>query len=328
MNSSDYIFDWSDIAFGSKKPLNRMCATIIAAPREISSARLKQLIKQYLPVADIILGIAKEEYIDGFDGQPQFKTLNNDKEIQQLIDKVNINSPTNKIYTLEYFQKDLSHIVEKLKPGKMIFINGSWHKMFHVNKIYYQLMKIKTDYELLSPFVDEVEAKEYLKIIEPEITKTFWPSGLTGKLTEAEMLNNANIAAKFSFDYGFQTGVTIGKKVSGAYKHLIFSFNEVVPYQTYAMHHGASREINFTPPQDLSQYDAVHAEVRAVIMAGRQRIDLKDAILFINLLPCPFCARMLTQTEISEIVYSEDHSDGYAVKLLEQAGKKVRRIIL
>ena len=37
---------------------------------------------------------------------------------------------------------------------------------------------------------------------------------------------------------------------------------------------------------------------------------------------------MLCETGISEIVYSLDHSDGYAVKLLEKAGKTVRRHVI
>jgi hypothetical protein len=36
---------------------------------------------------------------------------------------------------------------------------------------------------------------------------------------------------------------------------------------------------------------------------------------------------MFTQTDIAEFVYVEDHSDGYGFKMLELAGKKVRRIV-
>jgi hypothetical protein len=36
---------------------------------------------------------------------------------------------------------------------------------------------------------------------------------------------------------------------------------------------------------------------------------------------------MLSETDIEEFVYSIDHSEGYAIKLLEAAGKKVRRIV-
>jgi deoxycytidylate deaminase len=92
------------------------------------------------------------------------------------------------------------------------------------------------------------------------------------------------------------------------------------------MHHGNSREANISPPHDLNHKDTVHAEVEILIKAGKDNIDLAGTTVFINLLPCPACARMFADTDIKELVYREDHSSGYAVKLLEVAGKKVRRI--
>jgi deoxycytidylate deaminase len=112
------------------------------------------------------------------------------------------------------------------------------------------------------------------------------------------------------------------------YKPLGGAFNKVVPYQTYAMHHGSAREKNFSPANDLNHYDTIHAEVALLINAQKNKTDLAGTTLFINLMPCPTCARMLSQTDIEEFVYSVDHSDGYAVKMLEAAGKKVRRVVL
>ncbi len=125
----------------------------------------------------------------------------------------------------------------------------------------------------------------------------------------------------------FQTRVSLGRKKGKKYELLATTFNPVLPYQTYAMHFGASREVNFSPPHDLNHYDTTHAEVELIIKAGREKINLKGTTLFINLLPCPACARMLSRTDIEEFVYTEDHSDGYAVKMLELAGRKVRRVV-
>ena len=44
-------------------------------------------------------------------------------------------------------------------------------------------------------------------------------------------------------------------------------------------------------------------------------------------MPCPTCARAIAKTEIEEVVYELDHSDGYAVKLLESSGKKIKRVV-
>jgi deoxycytidylate deaminase len=92
------------------------------------------------------------------------------------------------------------------------------------------------------------------------------------------------------------------------------------------MHHGNSREKNLSRPHDTNHYDTVHAEMSFLIQAAAGEFDLKGTTLFINLLPCPNCARTLSQTNIDGVVYRNDHSDGYAVELLKLCGKKVTRI--
>jgi len=313
-------FDWNDLAFASKKPLNDLRATFIAAPREMSKVRFTQLVKEYLPKGNIILGLAKEEYVLGFEDQPQFRMLDI-QTVQPIIDKVN-NSPAKyKIATLAYNQRDLLHVITGLSIRRFIGVRGSWKYSFHTQPPYYALMKKGIPYELISPFASEEEAKEYAAK-----TKLLTPP-TSGMYDEREMLDIATQAAKQSYDYSFQTGVSLGRKKGKKYELLATTFNPVLPYQTYAMHFGASREVNFSPPHDLNHYDTTHAEVELIIKAGREKINLKGTTLFINLLPCPACARMLSRTDIEEFVYTEDHSDGYAVKMLELAGRKVRRVV-
>lgn len=313
-------FDWSELAFGSKKPLRELDTVFIAAPREISTARFTQLIKEYLPKTNIIIGIAKEKYVDGFESQVQFKTLKV-SSIQPIINKVTQAKTPHRVYTLHYFQRELPYILEKLKPQKALFINGSWKYLFHTRTEFYTLVKHNIPYELISPFVNEAEARSY------ETHHTVILQRPQGTFTEHEMLSFAAEAAAASFDYGFQTGVVLGRKVKNKYDFLTSSFNKVVPYQTYAMHFGASREKHFSPMHDLNHYDTYHAEVGLMIAAQKECIDLKDTTLFINLLPCPNCTRMFMGTDIAEVIYKEDHSSGYGVKMLELAGKTVRRIV-
>lgn len=313
-------FDWSDLAFGSKKPIRDLRAIFIAAPRAISAARFVQLLKSYLPEGNIVVGIAKEEYIDGFNGQPQFKTLRREA-IQPIIDKVNAAKPPHGIVTLEYFQRELPFVVEKLKFKKALFINGSWKHLFHSRPEFYTLVNRHIPYQLISPFTSETEALEYTQQYDVPFEH---PRGI---FNEIEMLAHADNAAAHSFDYGFQTGVALGKKTGDGYDYITSSFNKVVPYQTYALHYGASRETNFSPMHDLNHYDAIHAEVGLLVAAQKQNLDLADTTVFINLLPCPSCARMFIETDIAEFIYREDHSEGYAIKMLELAGKKVRRVV-
>ncbi|HSX28999.1 MAG TPA: deaminase [Candidatus Saccharimonadales bacterium] len=321
-------FDWGDLAFGSKQPVNKLNATFIAAPRDISLERFKQLIKTYLPKGNIILGLSQEPFVEGFADQPQFRMLQVSK-VQAIIDKVNASSPKYKIYTLTYFQRETKYLFEKLKFTKVLLINGSWHLSFHHTPSYYALVNSHTDYELISPFVDEAEALAYAQWATKEFDKRLKKILPTkGYFTEKEMLELAREVAKGSFDYTYQAGVVLGKKTAEGYQLLTWSFNRVVPYQTYALHHGSLREQHFSPANDLNYYDTVHAETELLITALKQKMDLSGTTLFINLLPCPTCGRMLAETDIDEIIYSLDHSDGYTLRVLELANKKVKRIIV
>src|SRR5688572_11688257 len=105
-------FDWADLAFANKKPLRELNATFIVAPREMSTKRFAQIIKEYLPKGNILLGLAKEPYVDGLEGQAQFRMLEH-QAVEGIVKKVAAASQ-HKIYTLSYFQRELPHILEKI----------------------------------------------------------------------------------------------------------------------------------------------------------------------------------------------------------------------
>lgn len=318
-------FDWSDLAFTSKKPVRALKATFIAAPRELSQKRLAQLIKQYLPKGNIVIGVAKELFVLGFEGQPQFKMLQLD-DAENIVNKVKESTSPHKIYTLSYFQHEQKHLFEKISFTRAVFVSGSWKYMLHTSETFYALVRAGIPYDQVSPFADEQEALVY-DADKRDLLLTATAS-VGSILDEAGMLRVASEVSRGSYDSTYQTGVSLGKSIaSGEYALLAASFNKVVPYQTYAWHFGPLREVNFSAPGDLNHYDAVHAEVQLLIKAAREEISLSGATIFINLLPCPSCARMFAETDIAELVYSEDHSAGYAVALLEKAGKKVRRFV-
>jgi deoxycytidylate deaminase len=317
-------FDWNKLAFGSKKPLKDLKAIFIAAPREMSGQRFKQIVKTYLPKGNIVLGLSKETYVNGFEDQPQFRMLQR-SDVQKTLDLVRKAAGKYGIYTLSYSQRDLLHILDKIPFARVVLVNGSWKYAFHTQPPYYKLAEQGTPHEFISPFTDEAEARKYEADIWPEMQKMAHIP--PGPYKEQDMLAIAGQAATLSFDYSFQTGVALGRKSGSTYKLLEATYNKVVPYQTYALLHGNTRERHMSPPNDLNHYDTVHAEVELILKAGREKIPLEGTTLFINLLPCPSCARMFAESDIDEFVYSIDHSDGYAVKMLEAAGKKVRRIV-
>lgn len=314
-------YDWNELAFASKKPLRELNAIFIAAPREMSKKRFTQLIKDYLPKGNIVLGLAKEPYVYGLENQPQFKMLRHET-VQSIINKVNSSSPKHQIYTLNYFQRDFIYILKKLSFQKIVLINGSWYQAFHLKPEYYQISESGVPYEKVSPFTDEDEARKFAA------QTILTAPASTGVFGDDEMLEIIDQTARLSYDFGgYQTAVALAQKSGTKYKLLATVHNKVVPYETYAMHFGAAREKHFSPVNDLNHYDTIHAETALLIKAQKECLDLDGTTLFINLLPCPACARVLVETDIAEFVYREDHSDGYAIRLLEQAGKRTKRIV-
>ncbi len=299
-------------------------AVFIAAPRELSVERFTQIVKHYLPKGSILLGIAKEEFVLGFEDQPQFRMLKQ-STIQSIIDKVAVSASPHKIYTREYEQKDLEMVVGNLNSSqRVLLVNGSWKYAFHNHPAYKTLVDNNVPIKFISPFADEVEARAY----EMSHTPVVEQPAVGQVFSEREMLEFADQASLQSFDYSFQTGVTLGRKKDDGYEFLLSAFNKVIPYQTYALHHGNQREKHLSKPHDTNHYDTIHAEMKLLVDAAKQNIDLTGSTLFINLLPCPNCARTLSQTDIAELVYIHDHSDGYAAEQFILSGKKVRRIEL
>jgi len=326
VTDATYQFDWSDLAFGSKSPVNSLKATFIAAPRKISAEYFKELVKTHLPHGNILLGLAKEAYVSGFEDQPQFQTLARE-DIEPIISQINKQPWATKIYTLHYFQRELPYILDKIKAQRVLFINGSWKYAFHTTEPFYVLHKRQLNYSLIPAFKDETEARMYdLWFTSKVLSKIEFKST---RYDELALMGQVSRAAALSFDYNFQTGAILARKGQAKHKPytlITYAFNKVVPYQTHAMLYGALREKFFSPPHDLNHYDTIHAEVALILKAQQQKIDLRRTSLFINLMPCPPCARMLAESDIQEVVYQADHSEGYALRLFEEAGKKVRRL--
>ncbi|HEY6736567.1 MAG TPA: deaminase [Candidatus Saccharimonadia bacterium] len=321
-------FNWADLAFASNKPLKELQATFIAAPRELSLARFKQLVKTYLPKGNLVLGVSTQDYVDGFTGQPQFRTLRQ-AAVQAVIDQVDAASPQAKIHTLTYAPADEPHLIAKNLFARYVFINGSWSRSFHLRPAFYELTKLRAGYQLISPFTGEVEAHAYLDQIWPEIeAATPLPAPGT-RLTATQALELAGTAARRSFDYTFQTGTVLARPAGrDTFEFITASWNAVVPHQTRALHEGSIREQRFSPAGDLNFYDTNHAEMALLIAAATQHLNLAGATMFINLLPCPTCARILAATPIAKFIYQHDHSDGYAYNYLQAAGKTIFRIAI
>lgn len=65
---------------------------------------------------------------------------------------------------------------------------------------------------------------------------------------------------------------------------------------------------------------AVHAEMNALIQAGRQSLGCK---LYVNGFPCKICARLIVNSGINRVVISGDYSDKDGLKILKNANIEV-----
>ncbi len=101
------------------------------------------------------------------------------------------------------------------------------------------------------------------------------------KFSDQELMKLAERAAQHSFDWTFQTGAVLAR--DGVL--LAAAHNRVVPYETFSFHHGASKEKQLAPLQDLNYFDTNHAEVELILQAlEKKSIWLGQAYILIS---CP-----------------------------------------
>ena len=70
----------------------------------------------------------------------------------------------------------------------------------------------------------------------------------------------------------------------------------------------------------------VHAEQNAIIQAAVFGVSIDGACIYITNHPCSVCAKMLINAGIEEIIYSGEYHDELAVKMIAEAGIKMRKI--
>lgn len=67
---------------------------------------------------------------------------------------------------------------------------------------------------------------------------------------------------------------------------------------------------------------AMHAEANAICFAAKEGIPLKDAVLYCTTAPCESCARLIAQSGIKEVIYSNNYTDTKGQELLISLGIK------
>ena len=70
---------------------------------------------------------------------------------------------------------------------------------------------------------------------------------------------------------------------------------------------------------------AVHAEQNALIQAGT---NARNGTMYVTIVPCPICARMIINAQIRRVVYLGDYSDKRGLELLKQVGIEIAQLDL
>jgi dCMP deaminase len=70
----------------------------------------------------------------------------------------------------------------------------------------------------------------------------------------------------------------------------------------------------------------IHAEQNAIIQAAIFGINVNGAAIYATNYPCSFCAKMIINAGIGEIVYDKDYKSELSTALLQESGLTVRKI--
>lgn len=315
------VLDWNKLSNTAKSEISKIEKLVfVPGPVQMSDRRIRELVNEYKSYK-ILFGCLKDEAIPGLEDSLHFKALDLDSlERAQRYEK--------DVSILLHFHKDTKNIVKEISPVFVLFINGSWQGPIHYRSEFWKALDVGSRIRLNSPFFGEREAKGYEKEIEKYSSKKYKTLFYKSKkYSDKELLALAKDVSSFSWDWLGQIGAVLAR--SGKVKAV--AWNRVLPYESYQMHFGSIREANQIPSQEMIETQLTnHAESEILEIARRQKINLKKTTLYLNMFPCPICAKNLSRTEIDMIVYSHDHNLGNDIgyKILDISGKKIKRIVI
>lgn len=103
-------------------------------------------------------------------------------------------------------------------------------------------------------------------------------------------------------------------------------YNGVVSGAEHCLDVGCIKdELNIDSGTGHEVCPAVHAEMNALIQAGRQSLG---SILYVNAFPCKICARLIVNAGIKRVVTCGEYSDKEGLDVLKDAGVEVVHVDL
>ncbi len=75
--------------------------------------------------------------------------------------------------------------------------------------------------------------------------------------------------------------------------------------------------------ENYTKWYVLHAEANAILKVAASTQSCKDATLYITLSPCQQCSKLIHQSGIKRVVFSNAYRDTTGVDFLEKAGVEV-----
>lgn len=141
-------------------------------------------------------------------------------------------------------------------------------------------------------------------------------------------LNIAKEISKLSHANRRKVGAILVKKGN----IISFGFNGTAAGFDNACEHGDESIVSTEsgPNNDLvgtTKREVLHAESNAITKCAKGKISSKKSTLYVTLSPCYECAKLIIQSGISKVYYSEEYRDTTGLDLLTQAKISVIQII-
>ena len=80
--------------------------------------------------------------------------------------------------------------------------------------------------------------------------------------------------------------------------------------------------------ENYTKWYVLHAEANAILKVASSTQSCDGATLYVTLSPCRECSKLIHQSGISRVVYSEAYKDLSGVEFLKKAGVKVNQVSL
>jgi len=79
--------------------------------------------------------------------------------------------------------------------------------------------------------------------------------------------------------------------------------------------------------KEVTKREVLHAESNALAKISRSTLSSEGADMYVTMSPCFDCAKLIIQSGIARVFYSESYRDMAGVELLEKAGITVKEVV-